>query len=292
MKVSSYIMRQVILYFCFIRIPENVYMVNIWESIKCHICKKIKMMGKRNYILKFNNTYIKSLFLAFWISASQSVHSLSHIRLFVTPWTAACQASLSITNSQSLFKLTSIELVMPSNHLILCHPLLLLPSIFPSIRVFSNESVLCIRWPNWSFSFRISPSNEYSWFISFRMDWLDLLAVQGTLKSLLQYHTSKASTLWHSAFFIVQLSHLLNIIFTNLFLAMYAYLLIVYFLHTWITAHQVKYDEAEYWHLIIFTFVSSVLKLKWDLYISSLKSLFLYPAHFYKMRLKSNKILK
>ena len=183
MKVSSYIMRQVILYFCFIRIPENVYMVNIWESIKCHICKKIKMMGKRNYILKFNNTYIKSLFLAFWISASQSVQSLSHIRLFVTPWTAACQASLSITNSQSLFKLTSIELVMPSNHLILCHLLLLLPSIFPSIRVFSNESVLCIRWPNWSFSFSISPSNEYSWFISIRMDWLDLLAVQGTLKS-------------------------------------------------------------------------------------------------------------
>ena len=124
------------------------------------------------------------------------------------PWTTARQASLSITNSQSLFKLMSIELVMPSNHLILCHPLLLLPSIFPSIRVFSNESVLCIRWPKYlSFSFSISPSNEDSGLISFRMDWLDLLAVQGTLKSLLQYHSSKASTLRYSAFLIVQLSH-------------------------------------------------------------------------------------
>ena len=137
-----------------------------------------------------------------------SVQSLSHVRLFATPWTAACQASLSITNSQSPPKLMSIELVMPSNHLILCRPLLLLPSIFPSIRVFSNESVLCIRWPKyWSFSFSISPSNEYSGLISFRMDWLDVLAVQGTLKSLLQPHSSKASILRHSAFFIVQLSH-------------------------------------------------------------------------------------
>ena len=118
------------------------------------------------------------------------------------------QASLSITNSRSLLKLMSIESVMPSNHLILCHPLLLLPSIFPSIRVFSNESVLHIRWPKyWSFSFSISPSNEYSGLISFRMDWLDLLAVQGTLKSLLQHHSSKTSILWCSAFFIVQLSH-------------------------------------------------------------------------------------
>ena len=118
------------------------------------------------------------------------------------------QASLSITNSQSLLKLTSIESVMPSNRLILCRPLLLLPSIFPSIRVFSDESVLCIRWPKyWSFSFSISPSNEHSGRISFRMDWLDLLAVQGTLKSLLQHHSSKASILWHSAFFILQLSH-------------------------------------------------------------------------------------
>ena len=125
-----------------------------------------------------------------------------------TPCTAACQASLSITNSQSLLKLMSIESVMPSNHLILCHPLLLLPSIFPSIRVFSNKSVLCIRWPKyWSFSFSISPSNDYSGLISFRMDWLDLLAVQGTLKSLLQHHSSKASILQHSGFFIVQLSH-------------------------------------------------------------------------------------
>ena len=126
----------------------------------------------------------------------------------MTPWTAACQASLSITNSRSLPKLMSIELVMPSNHLILCHPLLLLPSIFSSIRVFTNESVLCIRWPKyWSFSLRISPSNEHPGLISFRMDWLDLLAVQGTLKSLLQHHSSKASILWRSAFFIVQLSH-------------------------------------------------------------------------------------
>ena len=136
-----------------------------------------------------------------------SVELLSHVRLFATPWTAACQASLSITNSRNLLKLMSIELVMPSNHLILCHHLLL-PSIFPSIRVFSNKSVLHIRWPKyWSFSFSISPSNEYSGLISFRMDWLDLLAVQGTLKSLLQHHSSKASILWRSAFFTVQLSH-------------------------------------------------------------------------------------
>ena len=136
-----------------------------------------------------------------------SVQSLSRVRLFVTPWTTARQASLCITNSQSLPKPMSIQLVMPSNHLIICHPLLLLPSIFPSIRVFSNESVLCIRWPkDWSFSFNISP-NEHPGVISFRMDWLDLLAVQGTLKSLLQHHSSKASILWCSAFFIVQLSH-------------------------------------------------------------------------------------
>ena len=125
-----------------------------------------------------------------------------------TPWTAACQVSLSITNSWSFLKLMSIELVMPCNHLILCRPLLLPPSIFPSIRVFSNESALHIRWPKyWSFSFNISPSNAYSGRISFRMDWLDILAVQGTLKSLLQNHSSKASILRHSAFFIVQLSH-------------------------------------------------------------------------------------
>ena len=136
------------------------------------------------------------------------VQSLSHVRLFATPWTAAHQPSLSITNSQSLLKFMSIELVMPSNHLILCHPLLLPPSIFPSIMVFSNESSLRMRWPKyWSFSFSISPSNEYSGLISFRMDWLDLLAVQGTLKSLLQYHSSKVSILQCSAFFIVQLLH-------------------------------------------------------------------------------------
>ena len=138
----------------------------------------------------------------------QSVSSFSCVRLFATPWTAAHQASLSITNSRSLFKLMSIESVMPSNYLILCRPLFLLPPIPPSIRVFSNESVLRIKWPKyWSFSFSISPSNEYSGLISFRIDWLDLLAVQGTLKSLLQHHSSKASVLWCSAFFVVQLSH-------------------------------------------------------------------------------------
>ena len=126
-----------------------------------------------------------------------SVQSLSHVRLFATPWTASCQASLSITNSQSLLKLMFIKLVMPSNHLILCHPLLLLLSIFPSIRVFSNESVLCIRWPKyWSFSFSIRPSSEYSGLISFRTDWFDLLAVQETFQHLLQHHSSKASILW------------------------------------------------------------------------------------------------
>ena len=126
-----------------------------------------------------------------------SVWSLSRIQLFATQWTAARQASLSITNSRSLLKLMSIESVIPSNHLILCHALLLLPSIFPSIKVFSNESALCIRWPKyWSFSFTINPSNEYSGLISFRMDWMDILAVQGTLKNLLQHHHSKPSILW------------------------------------------------------------------------------------------------
>ena len=125
-------------------------------------------------------------------SPISSVQLLSRVRLFATPWTAACQASLSITNSWSLLKLPSIESVMPSNHLILCHPLLLPPSIFPSIRVFSNESVLCIRWPKyWGFSFSISPSNDYSGLISFRIDWFDLFAVQGTLKTLLKHNSSK-----------------------------------------------------------------------------------------------------
>ena len=137
-----------------------------------------------------------------------SVQSLSPVQLFATPWTAARQASLSIASSQSLPKLMSIESVMPSNHLIFCCARLLPPSIFPSIRVFSNESALCSRWPKyWSFSFSISPSNEHSGLISFRIDWLDLLAVQGTLKSLLQHHSSKPSILWCSAFLTVQLSH-------------------------------------------------------------------------------------
>ena len=137
-----------------------------------------------------------------------SVQSLSRVWLFATPWIAARQASLSITNSRSSLKLMLIESVMPPNHLILCRPLLVLSSIFPSIRVFSNESALHMRWPKyWSFNFNISPSNEHSGLISFRMDGLDLLAVQGTLKSLLQHHSLKASILWCSAFFIVQLSH-------------------------------------------------------------------------------------
>ena len=151
------------------------------------------------------------------VNAYSSVQLLSRVRLFATLWIAVHQTSLSITNSRSLLKLISIESVMPSNHLILCRPLLLLLSIFSSIRVFSNESVLHrvfsnesvlhIRWPKyWSFSFNISPSSEYSGLISFRMEWLDLLAVQGTLKSLIQHHSSKASILWRSAFFIIQLS--------------------------------------------------------------------------------------
>ena len=141
-------------------------------------------------------------------SQFSSVQSLSHVWIFVNPLTAACQVSLSITCSRILLKLMFIESVMPSNHLIFCCPLLLLPSLFPGIRVFSNESVLHIRWPKyWSFSFSIIPSSEYSGLISIRMDWLDLLAVQGTLKSLLQHRSSKASILWHLAFFMVQLSH-------------------------------------------------------------------------------------
>ena len=159
---------------------------------------KITAATKLKDIYSLENSYNKS----------SSVQSLSRVRLFATPRTAARQASLSNTSSQSLPKPMSIELVIPSNHLILCHPLLLLPSIFPSIRVFYNESALCIRWPKyWSFSFNISPSNEHPGLISVRMDWLDLLAVQGTLKSLLQYHSSKTSILQRSAFFIVQLSH-------------------------------------------------------------------------------------
>ena len=156
---------------------------------------------------ELNKGVVHMISLVSFLWLYSSVQSLSRVWLFATPWTAACQASLSIIKSQSLPKLMSIESVMLSNHLILCHPLLLLPSIFPSIRVFSNESVLCIKWPKyWSFSFSISPASEYSGLISFRIDWLDLLAVQGTLKSLLQHRSSKASILWHSTFFIVQLS--------------------------------------------------------------------------------------
>ena len=154
--------------------------------------------------LCFEGSHIERL----WTSRLSSVQSLSDVRLFATPWIAARQPSLSITNSQSSLKLKSIESVMPSSHLILCRPLLLLPPVPPSIRVFSNESTLHMRWPNyWSFSFSISPSKEHPGLISFRMDWLDLLAVQGTLKSLLQHHSSKASILRRSAFVPVQLSH-------------------------------------------------------------------------------------
>ena len=154
-----------------------------------------------------------SFFNSQWAETPPSVQlssfqSLSRVQLFATPWIAARQASLSISNSRSLPKPMPIESVMPSSHLILSHPLLLLPPIPPSIRVFSSESALRIRWPKyWSFSFSISPPNEHPGLISFRMDWLDTLAVQGTLRSLLQHHSSKASILWHSAFFTVQLSH-------------------------------------------------------------------------------------
>ena len=154
------------------------------------------------------NSSANNLSTKILIQTFSSVRSFSDVQIFVTPWTAACQASLPINNCQSLLKLMSIESMMPSNHLILCCSLLPPPSIFLSIRVFSNKSVLRIRWPNyWSFSFRISPFNEHSGLISFRFDWFDLLAVQGTLKSLLQHHSSKASILWCSALFIVQLSY-------------------------------------------------------------------------------------
>ena len=170
-----------------------------------------KNWDKRNslrHIIYLNQCDWTKLQLEYGAFQFSSVQSLSPVWLFTTPWTTAHQASLSITNSWSLLKLMSIKSVMPSNHLIFCCPLLLLPSIFPSIRVFSNESALCIRWPkDWKFSFNISPSNEHSGLISFRMAWLDLLAVQGTLKSLLQHHGSKVSILWCSAFFTVQLSH-------------------------------------------------------------------------------------
>ena len=170
------------------------------------LCFIIVISGRVSPTLVFLSW--SSAFQHILYSSYQSVQLLSCVRLFATPWTTARLASLSITNSQSQPKPMSTESVMPSNYLILCHPLLLLPSIFPRIRVFANESAFRIRWPKyWSFSFSISPSNDHPGLISFRMDWLDLLAVQGTLKSLLQHHTSKASILRCSAFFIVQLSY-------------------------------------------------------------------------------------
>ena len=180
-----------------------VYLYSMWGCMLGDFSKL-----KSFYLCFFQFSHFHIFSAAKHRTLPSSVRSLSCVQLFTTPWTAACQASLSITNSRSLLKLMSIESMMPSNHLILRHPLLLLPSIFPSIRVFSNESVLAIRWPKFcSFSFSISPSHEYSGLISFRMDWLDFLAVQGTLKHLLQHHSSKASNLWRSAFFIIQLSH-------------------------------------------------------------------------------------
>ena len=171
--------------------------------------QKLVLIFEKFWIWTLWNHTVRTVFVsAFSHSTFSSLQSLSRVWLFATPWTAACQVSLSITNSRSPPNPMSIELVMPSNHFILCGPLLLLPSIFPSIRVFSNESALRIRWPKyWSFSFSISPSNEHPGLMSFRMDWLDLLAVQGNLNGLLQYHSSEASILLHSAFFIVQLSH-------------------------------------------------------------------------------------
>ena len=180
----------------------------MWSGVSLIGQDFIKKKKKHWVTLHFGNSQNMSNPLPAKNIQFSSVQSLSRVRLFATLWTAAHQASLSITNHLSLLKLMSIALVMPSNHLSLCHPLLLLPSIFASIRVFSNESVLPIRWPKyWSFSFNISSSNEYSGLIFFRMDWLDLLAVQETLKSLLQHCSSKASILWCSALFIVQLSH-------------------------------------------------------------------------------------
>ena len=174
-----------------------------WSPLDCKEIKPVHPKRNQSWIfIGRTDGAVKS------IHGSSSVQSLSRVQLFAIPWNAACQASLSITNSQSLLKPMFIESVMPSNHLILHYPFLLLPSIFPNVRIFSNESTLRIRWPKyWSFSFNISPSNEHQGLISFRMDWLDLLAVQGTLKSFLQHHSSKASILWCSAFIILQLSH-------------------------------------------------------------------------------------
>ena len=183
---------------------KNGHMKQRWSnyipSQETQRCEKLKVKGQKNI------SHITSI--QKWADMATVQFSLSHLQLFATPLTAACQASPSITNSQSLFKFMSIESVMPSNHLILCHPLLLPPSVFPSMRVFSNKSVLCMGQPKyWSFSFSISPSKEYSGPISLRIEWFDLPAVQGTIRSLLQHHISKASILRCSAFFMVQLSH-------------------------------------------------------------------------------------
>ena len=183
---------------------QNYWRYNVFITLK----KSTNLLFLDCEIFRSRNC-VSFLFVFSLVLYTSSVQLLSSVQLFANPWTAAHQASLSITNSWSLLKLMSIELVMPFNHLILCHPLLLLPSIFPGIRVFSNESVLRIRWPEyWSFSFSISPSNEHSGLITSRSDWFDFLAVQGTLKSPLQLHSSKASILWRSAFFMVQLAYL------------------------------------------------------------------------------------
>ena len=183
------------------RVCSNSYPLNQWCYLTISASATPSLFALQSFPV--SGSFSKS-----WLFAFSSVQSLSHVRLFATPWIVARQASLSITNPQSSLRLTSIELLMPSSHLILCRPLLLLPPIPPSIRVFSNESTLCKMWPKyWSFSFSIIPSKEHPGLIFFRMDWLDVLAVQGTLKSLLQHHSSKASILWCSAFFTVRLSH-------------------------------------------------------------------------------------
>jgi len=192
-------------------IQLSVIISSLWSSTSPHPHKTLKLHERLDPSLESHthtHTHNIQASLGCCRVASIVVQSLSCVWLFATPWTAVCQAFLSFTMSRSLLKLMCTESVMASNHLILFHPLLLLPSIFPSIRVLSNKSVLHIRWPKyWSFTFSISPSNEYSGLISFRIDWFYLLAIQGTLKSLLQHHSSKASILWHSAFFLIQLSH-------------------------------------------------------------------------------------
>ena len=196
--------------------PEIQQVINKWKIQNIYSCDRLThhyhplefLISQAHYSKMNTHNLFLFIFVLLLLFIQSSVQSLHRVRLFATPWSAARQASLYITNSQSLLKLISIELVMPFNHLTLCHAFLLLLSIFLSIRVYSNECDLTIRWPkHWSFSFSISPSNEYSGLIYFRMDWLDCLTVQGTLKSLLQYHSSKASILQHSAFFIVQFSH-------------------------------------------------------------------------------------